>query len=110
MATDTATSNSEGVVNMAVGSFTGAGADVDVTLGFKPRFLKVINLTDRTTYEITSDMTAGQALKAVAAGTMTLDTAGILLRDGQSSVGYRGFLVPAAIAINAKALHWVAFG
>ena len=110
MATDTATSNSEGVVNMAVGSFTGAGADVDVTLGFKPRYLKLINLTDRTTYEITGDMTASHALKTVAAGTVTDDTAGILLYDGQSSAGYRGFLVPAAIAINTKALHWVAFG
>lgn len=110
MATDTATSNSEGVVNMAVGSFTGAGADVDVTLGFKPRYIKLINLTDRTTYEITADMVASHALKTVAAGTTTDDTAGILLRDGQSSAGYRGFFVPAAIAITAKALHWVAFG
>lgn len=110
MATDTATTNSEGVVNMAIGSFTGAGADVDVTLGFKPRLLKVINITDRTTYEITSDMVATKALKTVAEGTMTDDTAGILLRDGQSSAGYRGFLVPAAIEINAKVLQWIAFG
>lgn len=110
MATDLATSQDGGVSNLAQGSFTGAGADVDVICGFKPRYIKVINLTDRTTYEITADMAAGKALKTVAAGTMTEDTAGILLRDGQNSAGYRGFLIPAAIAISAKSLYWVAFG
>ena len=108
MATDLATTNDGGVSNCAVGSFTGAGADVEVTCGFKPRLVKLINLTDRTTYELTSDMVAAHALKTVAAGTMTDDTAGILLKGSQDS--YRGFFVPAAIAINAKAFYWYAIG
>ena len=108
MATDTATTNDGGVPNCAVGSFTGAGANVEVTCGFKPRLIKLINVTDRTTYELTADMVAGNALKAVAAGTLTDDAAGILLKGSQDS--YRGFFVPAAIAINAKAFHWYAFG
>lgn len=110
MATDIATSQDGGISNLAQGSFTGAGAAVDCVCGFKPRYVKVINLTDRTTYEITADMAAGKALKAVAAGTLTEDTAGILLYGGDDDAGYRGFLIPAAIAISAKSLYWVAFG
>jgi hypothetical protein len=108
MATDLATTNDGGVSNMAVGSFTGAGADVEVTCGFKPRYVILINLTDRTKYETSLDMTAAHSLKTVAAGTMTDDTSGILLKG--SADGYRGFFVPAAIAISAKAMHYIAYG
>lgn len=108
MATDLATTNDGGVSNCAVGSFTGTGADVEVTCGFKPRYVKLINITDRTVYEKTSDMVAANSLKQVAAGTLTDDAAGILLKGSQDS--YRGFFVPAAIAINAKVLHYIAFG
>lgn len=110
MAADSATTQDGGVSNYAVGSFTGAGAVVDVTCGFKPRYVKLINLTDRTTYELTSDMAASHALKTIAAGTMTDDTAGILLIGGTNTNGYRGFQVPAAIAIAAKELHYIAIG
>lgn len=109
MATDIATTQDGGVSNMAVGSFTGAGADVEVTLGFKPRYIKFINLTDRTIYEWTWDMAATHTLKTVAAGTVTDDTGGILVAKGGAD-GYRGFLVLAAAAINAKVCHYIAFG
>lgn len=108
MATDLATTNDGGVSNLAVGSFTGAGADVEVTVGFKPRMVRLINLTDRTVYEIFLDMVASHALKTVAAGTMTDDTSGILIKGSQDA--YRGFFVPAAVAVNAKAFYYVAFG
>lgn len=108
MATDLATTNDGGVSNMSVGSFTGAGADVEVTCGFLPRYIVLINLTDRTKYESSKDMAAGHSLKTVAAGTMTDDTSGILFKG--SSDAYRGFFVPAAIAINAKAMHYIAWG
>jgi hypothetical protein len=108
MATDLATSNDGGISNTAVGSFTGTGVDVDVAVGFKPRMIRLINLTDRTVYEIFSDMAVGHALKSVAAGTMTDDAAGILIRGSQDA--YRGFFIPAAIAINTKAFYYVAFG
>lgn len=105
---DQATTQDGGVSNLAVGSFTGDGTICSVVCGFKPRYVKLINLTDRTTYEITLDMAAGKALKQVAAGTLTEDTAGILLKGSQDS--YRGFEVPAAINIAAKAFHYIAFG
>ena len=108
MAVDLATTSDGGVSNLAIGSFTGTGVIVYANCGFKPRYVKVINITDRTTYEVTSDMVAGNALKTVAAGTMTDDAAGILLTGSNSD--YRGITIPAAICINAKVIHYIAFG
>lgn len=108
MAVDLATTNDGGVSNMAIGSFIGDGTDMQVTCGFLPRYLKLVNLTDLTEYEIFMDMAAGVALKTISTGVRTNDASGIL-RKG-SADGYRGFFVPLAININAKAFHYVAFG
>lgn len=98
----TATSQSQGMANVATGSFTGAGAAVDVDLGFVPRYVKLINVTDRTTYELVEGMAATTTLKAVAVGTMTADTASeIVLTDN-------GFTIAATAAVAAKACVWVA--
>ena len=105
---DQATTQDGGVSNLAVGSYTGDGTDCVVTCGFLPRVLVLINLTDRTRYEVTHDMAEGHALKTVAAGTMTDDVAGILLQGAQD--GHRGFTVPAAVNLSAKAFHYYAFG
>jgi hypothetical protein len=108
MAENLATTNDGGVSNLAVGSFTGDGTITNCNCGFKPRYLRLINLTDRTTYEITADMDAGDALKTVAAGTMTEDASNIQLSGSDGT--FRGFTIPAAIAITAKEFHYVAFG
>lgn len=106
---DQATTQDGGVSNLAVGSYTGDGTVATVTCGFLPRYLKLVNLTDLTVYEVMFDMADNAALKTVAAGTMTNEAAaGILLQGGQD--GHRGFVVPAAININAKAFHYIAFG
>lgn len=111
MATDTATSQAQSVCNIAVGSFTGAGAVVDVTCGFKPRYVKLVNLTDRTVHEFFGDMAATHSLKAVAVGTLTDDTTSAITPiGGTDSNGYRGFQVPASVAIAAKEIHYIAFG
>lgn len=109
MATDTATTQDGGVSNLAVGSFTGAGAIVEVTCGFKPRYIKLINLTDRITQEWTYDMAATHTLNTAADGTMTDDTGSLLVAKGGAD-GYRGFAVAAAAAVNAKLYHYIAFG
>lgn len=106
---DIATTQDGGVSNLAVGSFTGAGADVEVTLGFRPRYVRFINLTDRIEYEWVDGMAAGHTLKTVAAGTRTDDSGGIIVPKGGAD-SYRGFLVLAAAAIDTKLCHYYAFG
>lgn len=43
-------------------------------IGFKPKYLKFLNLTDRVQVEWYEGMTASQNMLTVAAGTRTLDT------------------------------------
>ncbi len=109
MATDTATSQAGGIANIAVGSFTGAGEAVSVTTGFKPRYIKLINLTDRITQEWTADMAATHTLNTAADGTMTDNTGSLLVPKGFGD-SYRGFEVAAAAAVNSKAYHYIAMG
>lgn len=97
-----ATSQSAGMANVATGSFTGAGAIVDVDLGFVPRYIKFVNVTDRTIFEYMEGMAATTTLKAVAAGTLTADTTSALV------VTDNGFTISAAAAVSAKACTWVA--
>lgn len=106
---DTATTQDGGVSNLAVGSFTGDGTEVEVVTGFKPRYVKLINLTDRIVDEKTYDMAANEGLHTVAAGTMTRTTSSdITLGGGQG--GFRGFKVAAATNITGKSFHYIAFG
>lgn len=101
MAND-ATSQSSGHANIATGSFTGAGAAVDLELGFNPRYIKLFNMTDAMTYEFCEGMAATQTLKTVTAGTTTVDANSIIVPD------QNGFAIAAAGAVNAKAFAWVA--
>lgn len=106
----TADANSNGIVNYATGKFTGAGAAVDVNLGFTPRMVRVINATDRLTDEKYAGMAAGEVIHTVAAGTRTLDTGGHIAFADPETDGFRGFSIIADVAINAKVLYWEAFG
>lgn len=45
-------------------------------LGFKPRYVRVDNVTDRIMLEWYEGMTSAHAVKTVAAGTRTLETFG----------------------------------
>ena len=107
---DTATANDTGISNTASGSFTGDGTICYVTLGFKPRYVKLVNLTDRITNEFFGDMAATHTLKTVAAGTVTDDTASAITPRGGTTDTYRGFEVAAATNITGKAFHSLAFG
>lgn len=98
----TATTQSGGKANVATGSFTGGGAEVDVELGFTPRYIKFVNVTDRTVFEFIEGMAATTTLKTVAAGTVTADTTSALVVDAN------GFTISAAAAVDAKAITWVA--
>lgn len=70
--------DSAGVVNHSSGALVsdGSAAALTISLGFVPRYFKLVNLTDRISYEWWTGMslTGGAALKTVAAGTRTLET------------------------------------
>jgi hypothetical protein len=67
---------STGVVHKASGSFSGThtAADYTLTLGFVPKYFKVVNVTDRVTQEWWYGFTAAQFMETAADGTRTLET------------------------------------
>lgn len=62
--------------NSAAGAFYDDGTvkKSAINLGFRPRYIKLVNATDRTVYEWFEGMASGTTLKAVATGVLTLDT------------------------------------
>lgn len=104
MAAYTASANatSAGRSNLASGTFTSDNTATTVTLGFKPRWIKVFNATDVIVWEKTGTMADANSIKTVTAGTTTLDTTSAIV------VAENGFSMPATTVGNAKAIHWIA--
>lgn len=76
--------------------------------GFKPRKVKITNLTDRISIEWNSSFPANSWIKTVAAGTVTLDTTAAALLPYERGVDV---LQAAALVILAsKTVHFEAWG
>lgn len=111
MASDSATSQANGITNRATGSFTGDGTATAVTCGFVPRVIHLVNATDRITQDWYEGLAATQTINTAADGVRTLNTSSLLVPKGSAdSDGYKGFLIAADAAVSAKAYVWVAEG
>ena len=99
--------NSGGVSNRALGqivSDAGAAAIVTITLGFKPRYFKFVNATDRIIDEWFEGMASASSIHTVAAGTVTLDvTNGI-------AVSNNAVTLTATTMVASKSFYWMAEG
>lgn len=98
-------SNSNGVNCFALGqivSDASAAAAVTITLGFKPRYVKFVNLTDRITDEWFEGMASASSLHAVAAGTLTLETTNGIAVSGNT------FTLTATTMVASKSFFWEA--
>lgn len=98
-------SNSNGVVNYAVGKVVtdgGAAAATTFTLGFAPRKIRFVNLTDRIQDEWFEGMSAANSLHTVAAGTVTLETTNGITVSGNT------FTVTATTMVASKSFFWEA--
>lgn len=72
----------------AAGANDGSSAASSIYPGFKPRVVKVVNLTDVTIHESDPNTGAGKAIKTVTAGTTTLQGSNaITFLDNSSSTG-----------------------
>lgn len=105
-------SNSMGVVNHASGyvvTDAGAAADTTFQLGFLPRVVRFVNLTDRISLEWAEGMAANSALRTVAAGTRTLDvSSGITVNNSPSTGVSNSFMIKTADMIASKVFYWEA--
>jgi hypothetical protein len=101
--------NPTGIAGFAQGSITGTytAADVTLTLGFKPRYFKVINVTDRLTQEWYAGMNVGDFLETAAAGTQTLETDDKLVVNSDGTVT---LVAAGGIITDNDTVVWVAHG
>ena len=99
------------VINIAVGRYldTGTAAAFTITTGFKPRYVKVVNVdsdSDGDMVEWFEGMDAASAIKTVAAGTRTLITSlGITVSDTGFTVG-----LDTDVTVNDEQISWMAIG
>lgn len=86
-----------------------AADSVVVTTGFKPRYVRWENATDRTSIEWFEGMADNTCIKIVAAGTRTLETT-----NGGITVSANGFSVlqnaTLAAILASKTCYWTAHG
>lgn len=83
------------------GKFIGAGADKKIVLGFKPKYVEIMNITDGADYKKSETMEADKARKEIAAGDKTYVDSVTMNADG--------FTLLAAQAVADKEFHYVAY-
>lgn len=124
MAITQSQSNTPPVVQYASGSYLDSAASpalMTITLGFTPRFIRVLDETTRVEYQWYDGMAATNNLKIAAAGTRTLDTNSAIIPVIQTAVSANGdatappalvesfTFFASGIAQNDQ-LRWQAFG
>ena len=91
---------SMGRANSAHGSFVSDDTLVEVTLGFQPRKVEMVNATTPTSLLKTASMAAAATFRQVAAGTGTVADA--------ITITENGFTVTAAVAGDEQTWHFYA--
>lgn len=109
MSVSFASSQDGGVSNLAIGTITGEGEAAIVNLGFMPRYVKLFGLTTLGSYEYLMGLEAGHVFATGADGAITDNDDSVITVSGEGST-FRGFTVPAAIAVEDAVFHFIAFG
>jgi len=98
---------SSGVARVMVGKVTGTGSAISVrTIGFRPKYVKLMNVTGLVVAEWTKEMADASALKQLNHDTAQL---ALITSDGVTPLS-DGFTIGADSDINASAevIHYVA--
>jgi len=117
MAQTLSQAQTDGVVRRASGSATGTytAADLTITLGFVPRYVKVINVTDRVTQEWFEGMNQGDFIETAANGVRTLETddklvVGAVGDSGTTDEGQFTIVANGGAITDNDTVVWVAEG
>lgn len=105
--TSTQSKNPASAMQMAVGSYldTGTAAAFTLTLGFKPRYIRVLNEGSGDREEFVEGMADAEALKIVAGNAAAMiTTLGITPTADGFTVG-----LDTDINVSSEQLSWIAF-
>lgn len=83
------------------GTYTGTGAAVMVTLGFKPKAIQIFNVTDGDAAWFWTDTMAADTAIASAAAVASLASNGVTVSDN-------GFTAGTGLSESAKVFHYAA--
>jgi len=104
----TSTQSHNQVRNVAVGAYisTGTAAAFNITCGFKPRYVRIVNETSGDVIEWFEGMADSEGYKRIAAGTGALVTSnGIIPITHGFTVG-----LDTDINVISEQLSWIAMG
>lgn len=107
-ATATQSQQPASVANVAVGRYveSGTAVAITITIGFKARYVEVVNVTSGDQMRWYEGMTAAHAVKQVAAGTTSIITSlGITVSDKSFVIG-----LDTDVNVTAEQLSWIAIG
>lgn len=91
-----------------VGTYTGTGAAVNVSVGFVPDFVQIVNITAPAVDEWFSGMTAGTSVTITGAAAIRAAPGGVTAFLGTAATAGQGFTVGAALSTNASVYRYVA--
>lgn len=106
MAQTITTSPADGVHRVATGRYldTGTVAAYAFSIGFTPKYVRVVNVTSGDMYEWFEGMAAASASKTVAAGTRTLiTTLGITVSADGFTMG-----LDTDVNVTSEQVSWLA--
>lgn len=96
--------------SIKVGTYTGNGAAQNISLGFQPDYVRIVNITAPAMDEWFDGLAAGTSITAatdLAAAAVRASPGGVTVFTGSSTAG-DGFTVGAALSVNASVYRYVA--
>jgi hypothetical protein len=93
-----------------VGSYTGTGAALNVSVGFVPDYVRIVDATGLAVDEWFNGMTAGTSYSTATAGTQSVRAApgGVTAFAGTAATAGQGFTVGTALSTAARVYRYVA--
>ena len=92
-----------------VGTYTGTGAAANISVGFIPDYVRIVNITAPAVDEWFNGMTAGTSVTTTGT-TPAIRAApgGVTAFAGTAALAGQGFTVGAALSTNASVYRYVA--
>lgn len=90
------------IPSTVVGQVTGTGAIINVVIGFKPDYVKIVNRTTGAMLEwFRGALIAGGSRKTVVTGAVTVVTGAASIDAYAATLG-EGFVIPADAQVNVN--------
>jgi hypothetical protein len=91
-----------------VGTYTGSGAAQNISVGFIPDYVRIVNITAPAVDEWFNGMTAGTSVTTTGTAAIRAAPNGITAFAGTAATAGQGFTVGTGLSTNASVYRYVA--